>query len=111
VETRNAVHTVAAGQAIVVSAGEWVRYSPAQTASSTLPCAYRRFRLELFIGTSDELASLRSFFDDAIAVAVQGVIDLDDFSCRSVAGAAQSGTHKGVFPLRMPGRVQRFLIG
>lgn len=27
VETRDAVHNVAAGQAIVVSAGEWVRYS------------------------------------------------------------------------------------
>ncbi len=27
VETRGAVHKVAAGQAIVVSAGEWVRYS------------------------------------------------------------------------------------
>ena len=27
VETRDAVHTVAAGQAIIVNAGEWVRYS------------------------------------------------------------------------------------
>jgi len=27
VETRGAVHKVAAGQAIIVSAGEWVRYS------------------------------------------------------------------------------------
>ena len=27
VETRQAVHTVAAGQAIIVPAGEWVRYS------------------------------------------------------------------------------------
>jgi quercetin dioxygenase-like cupin family protein len=27
VETRDAVHTVAAGQAVVVNAGEWVRYS------------------------------------------------------------------------------------
>jgi quercetin dioxygenase-like cupin family protein len=27
VETRGAVHTVAAGQAVVVNAGEWVRYS------------------------------------------------------------------------------------
>src|SRR5262249_3047475 len=29
VETANAVHTIAAGQAIVVNAGEWVRYSTA----------------------------------------------------------------------------------
>ncbi len=27
VETRNAIHHVAAGQAIIVQAGEWVRYS------------------------------------------------------------------------------------
>jgi quercetin dioxygenase-like cupin family protein len=34
VETRNAVHKVAAGQAVVVTAGEWVRYSTPGSAGA-----------------------------------------------------------------------------
>jgi quercetin dioxygenase-like cupin family protein len=34
VETRDAVHQVPAGQAIIVNAGEWVRYSTPDTAGA-----------------------------------------------------------------------------
>ena len=40
VETREAVHRVSAGQAIIVSRGEWVRYStPGLRVRNTLPYA------------------------------------------------------------------------
>ena len=58
VETRSAIHKVAAGQAILVNAGEWVRYStPGEPrAPSTLPFACRRFRRRRCTATNSSLS-------------------------------------------------------
>jgi len=56
VETRDAKYRVAAGQAIIVSAGEWVRYSTRREpmAPNILRCACRRFRRRRCTATNDK---------------------------------------------------------
>ena len=52
VKLKDAEYDVAAGQAIIVKAGEWVQYSsPSPKVPSTSPCAFRHFRPKPCIGS------------------------------------------------------------
>ena len=56
VKTLDAVYNMAAGQAIIVPAGEWVRYrTPGRKAPNTSPCACRHFRRKPCTARGDAL--------------------------------------------------------
>src|SRR5262245_33881878 len=83
----------------------------ARRARSTLPSACRPFHLRRFIATSDEFGPSGLFLDDAVSVPVQGVVDLNEISGRTVADRILGRAHERILPLRMPVGIEIFLLG